>query len=108
MLPSGRVAVVGGFGADGATRKDGQAFDPAKRTWESLPEMAGARGNPAAEPVAGGMIVSGALTAELFDEESGRWLALPHPMAQRRGATQLVCLPASALRAAAAGADAGR
>jgi hypothetical protein len=46
-------------------------------------------------------------TAELFDEESERWLRLPHPMAQPRGATQLVSLPASALQAAAAAAGAG-
>ena len=36
MLPSGRVAVVGGFGADGESRKDCEAFDPVKRTWEAL------------------------------------------------------------------------
>ena len=48
--------------------------------------------------------VGGRAKVDLFDEERGRWLALPHPMAQPRGATQLVSLPASALQAAAVGA----
>jgi N-acetylneuraminic acid mutarotase len=107
VLPSGRVAVMSGCWADGEERKDGEAFDPVKRTWEPLPEMCGARGSPAAEPVAGGMIVSGRDEAELFDEETGQWLKLPHPMAQPLGIAQLVSLPASALQAAAAAAGAG-
>ena len=72
-------------------------FDPVRRTWEAMPEMAVARGNAA---VAGGMVVAGWETAGLLDEESGRWLTLPHPMAQRRFTTNLVSLPASALKAA--------
>ena len=92
---------MGGVGTDGQRQKDGEAFDPAKRTWEPLPEMAEARGIPGAAQVSGGLIVVGEDTAELFDEEGGRWLALPHPMAQPRLATQLVSLPASALQAAA-------
>ena len=36
VLPSGRVAVVGGYGVDGQDRKDCEAFDPVKRTWEAL------------------------------------------------------------------------
>ena len=67
-----------------------------KRTWEALPEIAVAPGNVAAVPVAGGMVVAGSETMDLFDEESGRWLRLPHPMAQPRVTTQLVSLPASA------------
>ena len=82
-------------------------FDPAKVTWEPMPEMAVARANAAAAPVSGGLIVMGKETAELFDEESGQWLALPHPMAQPREYTQLISLPASALQAAAAAAGAG-
>ena len=102
VMPSGRVAVMGGFGADGQPWKDGEAFDPVKQTWEPLPVMAEARENPAAASMPGGMIVVGDETAELFDEESGRWLPLPHPMAAPRLSTQLVSLPASALQAAAA------
>ena len=36
---------------------------------------------------------------ELFDEASGRWLALPHPMAQPRRFACVVSMPASALMA---------
>ena len=97
VLPSGRVAVVGGIGADGVSRKDCEAFDPVKRTWEALPEMAVAIRGPGAAPVAGGMVVAGRLTVELFDEENGQWLTLPHPMARLRDITRLVSLPASAL-----------
>ena len=45
---------------------------------------------------------AGTDAAELFDEESGRWATLPHPMAQPRASAQLVSLPASALLQAAA------
>ena len=103
MLPSGRVAVLGGVGADGHSRKNCEAFDPVKRTWEPLPAMNAERVDPAAEQVAGGMVVVGEETVELFDEESGRWLALPHAMAQPRLSTQLVSLPAPVLLAAEAG-----
>ena len=47
---------------------------------------------------------------ELFDEASGRWFELPHPMAQTRRSVQVVSLPAAAVTAgaaAAAGAAAG-
>ena len=47
---------------------------------------------------------------ELFDEASGRWFELPHPMAEPRGSTRVVSLPAAAMTAgaaAAAGAAAG-
>ena len=98
VLPSGRVAVVGGFGDDKQPRQDCEAFDPVKRTREPLPETAETIGNAAAAPVAGGMIVVGREKVILFDEESGRWLLLPHSMARPRvGATQMVSLPASAL-----------
>ena len=100
VLPSGRVAVVAGFGVDGQDRKDCEAFDAVKRTWELLPEMDEERGNPAAAPVVGGMVVVGREKVGLFDEESGRWLALPHPMAHPRVVTELASLPASALQAA--------
>ena len=55
--------------------------------------------------VAGGLLAVGGVDAyeaappdELFDEASGRWFALPHPMAEpRRLAAVLVSLPAAAL-----------
>lgn len=63
--------------------------------------MAVARWNAAAVPVAGGMVAAGMLKVDLFDEASGRWLPLPHPMAQPRtlSTAQLVSMPASALLA---------
>ena len=36
---------------------------------------------------------------ELFDEESGRWFELPHPMAQPRSVARVVSLPAGAAAA---------
>ena len=107
VLPSGRVAVVGGVGSDGQNRKDGEAFDPAKMTWEPLPEMNEGRADPAAVAVAGGMVVAGKEAVGLFDEESRRWVTLPNPMAVQRFYTQLVSLSESTLQATAAGEAAG-
>ena len=103
MLPSGRVAVMGGLGANGEGRKDCEAFDLVTRTWGPLPEMPVALANMAAAPVAGGMIAVGGGKVELFDEGSGRWLTLPHQTEEPRLITQLVSLQASALQAAGAG-----
>ena len=111
VLSSRQVAVMGGCGVGGETWKECEAFDPAKRTWEPLPEMAEA-GRPVVDrrrvrgrgvaPVPGGMVVMGREAAELFDEEIGRWVTLPHPMGQPRvRGAQLVSLPASALQATA-------
>lgn len=38
-----------------------------------------------------------AVGAELFDEESGRWMVLPHPMALYRHSTCMISVLASAL-----------
>ena len=43
---------------------------------------------------------------ELFDEASGRWFELPHPMAQPRNDAAIVSLPATALALALALAQA--
>ena len=103
VLPSGRVAVVGGAGTDGNTRKDGEVFDPVKREWEPLgPEMARAHGNIGAVAVCGGLVVVRGSSSELYDEESGRWLKLPHTMIEPRHGGGLVSVPAAALAAAAA------
>ena len=64
-----------------------------------------------AVPVAGGLVAIGGTDNahnELYDEESGRWFALPHPMAEPRTTTTAVALPAAALApvATAAGAAA--
>jgi hypothetical protein len=101
VLPSGRVAVVGGQNADGAAHKDGEVFDPVKREWEPLgAETASMHGDPSAVAVSGGLvIVSEDATDrnELYDEESGRWFALPHAMVQSRQAAGLVSVPVAAL-----------
>ena len=50
-----------------------------------------------------------AVPDELFDEASGRWFELPHPMAEPRNEAHVVSLPAAALApptAAAAAANA--
>ena len=43
---------------------------------------------------------------ELFDEASGRWFALPHPMAEPRSECRAISLPAAALAPAAQAAGA--
>jgi hypothetical protein len=104
VLPSGRVAVVGGYGSDYNARRDGEVFDPVARTWQPLPPMAHARAWHGVVAVAGGLLAVGTTVGapnELFDEASGRWFALPHPMAQGRVRCNLVSLPAAAARKAA-------
>jgi hypothetical protein len=102
VLPSGRVAVVGGSGTDGVLRKDGEVFDPVKREWKPLgAEMAHQHGNSSAVAVAGGLLaVGGRVAPELYDEESGRWLTLPHTMVEPRRNAGLVSVSAAALTAA--------
>jgi hypothetical protein len=99
VLPSGRFAVLGGYGTDGKKRTDGEVFDPVRRVWEPLPaDMANARSDFGVEAVAGGLVVSGgdsrddSHAPELYDEESGRWFTLPHTReALRQGS--MVLLP---------------
>jgi N-acetylneuraminic acid mutarotase len=107
VLPSGRVAVVGGSGTDGKTRKDGEVFDPVKCEWEPLgADTAHHHGNISAVAVAGGLLAVGMNSLnpapELYDEGSGRWLTLPHATVEQRGGTGLASVPASALVGAAA------
>jgi hypothetical protein len=103
VLPSGRVAVVGGDGTDGKARKDGEVFDPVKREWEPLGAvMAAKHANISAVAVAGGLLAVGRNPPELYGEESGRWVTLPHAMAGQRKGAGLVSVPAASLVAAAA------
>jgi N-acetylneuraminic acid mutarotase len=106
VLPSGRVAVVGGTGTDGDDRKDGEVFDPVKREWEPLgAEMAYRHVANSAVAVPGGLVVVSVDDGgpnELHDEESGRWFQLPHAMVQPRQGTGLALVPAAALIAAQA------
>jgi hypothetical protein len=90
-----------------------EAFDPTRWGWVPLPSagMLPRRGG-AAVAVAGGIVVAGGdrPEAELFDEASGAWLMLPHPMAARRRGMVFTTLPAASNldgRAMAAGAHLG-
>ena len=103
--------MVGGSRSDYIGLSDGEAFDPEARTWQPLPPMAHARSNHGVVAVPGGLALvavgGGDEPNELFDEASGRWFELPHPMAEPRREVHLVSLPAAALAApAAAGAAA--
>jgi hypothetical protein len=106
VLPSGRVAVVGGKRADDYVRNDGEVFDPVKREWEPLgAEMAHDHINISAVAAAGGMLVVSVDEDddpnELYDEESGRWFRLPHAMVKPRYGAGLASVPAGALVAQA-------
>ena len=81
-------------------------FDPAARTWQPLlSPMAHSRRQHGVVAVAGGLLVVGGAQNdkdapnELYDEESGRWFELPHPMAQPRSVARVVSLPAGAAAA---------
>ena len=104
VLPSGRVAVVGGAGADGLVRTDGEVFDPVKREWEPLgAEMAHAHSNISAVAVVGGVLAMGGvpeIPPELYDEQTRRWLKLPHAMVEPRDGAGLVSVPVAALTVA--------
>ena len=102
VLRSGQVAVVGGYdNNDGyAHLRTGEVFDPEAQTWQPLPPMAHERQLLGVVAVAGGLLAVGGnedVPNELFDEETGRWFELPHPMADPRYSTSLVSLPAAAL-----------
>ena len=53
-----------------------------------------------AAAVAGGLVVGGC--PELYDEESGRWVTLPHAMVEPGRKSGLISVPAAALVAVAA------
>ena len=111
VLPDGRFAVVGGHVDGGDFRVDGEVFDPVARLWEPLGHLPQGgsycrhgRTSYSVVAVAGGMVAVGGDCGEersyneLFDEESDRWLALPHPMVVRCDAqARVVSVPASAL-----------
>ena len=83
LLPSGRAAVLGGYGADRQSRKDGEVFNLRRDNGSRCPaEMAHDHGHiPAVAPVSGGMLVAGGSSGsitELYEEVSGRWCQLPH------------------------------
>eukprot|EP01052_Picozoa_sp_SAG31_P008876 SAG31_NODE_455_length_15433_cov_4.248728_11_plen_328_part_00 len=111
VLPSGRVAVVGGGNNNSRAKNDGEAFDPEAQTWQPLPPMARYRQGHGVVAVAGGLLALGGSTDdgpdELFDEASGRWFELPHPMAEPRKYARVLSLPKKALMVPPPGAAAG-
>ena len=94
--------MVGGRGADAQWRKDGEVYDPMKREWAPLgAELVHEHGSISVMAVAGGLLAVDVDSSELYDEGSGRWLTLPHAIAEPRAGAGLVSLPAAALTAAA-------
>jgi hypothetical protein len=106
VLPSGRVAVVGGVDADNVDRTDGEVYDLVKCEWEPLgAEMAHEHYIASAVAVAGGMLLVSVdeddYTNELYDEGSEGWFQLPHAMVKPRRGAGLAFVPAGALAAQA-------
>jgi hypothetical protein len=96
MLPSGRFAVLGGYGG-GGMGEDAEAFDPVSRAWQPLPPMPRRLADGAAVAVAGGLLVAGGVGdtgAMLFEEESGRWFTLPGQMPAGRNGHGLMTISA--------------
>lgn len=95
VLPSGRVAVVGGCHGHNYPRSvevlDLRAAGAA-RAWQLLPLMADKRVFPGVVSVAGGMLVVGWPSVALYDEEKERWFQLPHQMVEPRAHTAVVSL----------------
>eukprot|EP01047_Picozoa_sp_COSAG01_P019959 COSAG01_NODE_1125_length_11596_cov_8.205532_2_plen_542_part_00 len=101
VLPSGRVAVVGGChgqsGNDAHNHHRSVEFldlraAGAARAWQLLPLMADKRVFPGVVSVAGGMLVVGWPSAALYDEDQERWFQLPHQMVEPRAHTAVVSL----------------
>eukprot|EP01047_Picozoa_sp_COSAG01_P052523 COSAG01_NODE_5531_length_4203_cov_8.341618_2_plen_521_part_00 len=108
VLPDGRFAVVGGTNDDGSQR-DGEVYDCARNEWTPLPAPFGMVGGhrycAALVPVAGGMLILGGYAddgsmaeGELWDEESQRWLEVPHGMDTSRSFAAAMLVPVGALR----------
>lgn len=88
-LPSGRVLAVGGEGAGRVPLDSAEIFDPATDTWQAAAPMAVARANAAVSALPDGtVLVAGGSTrgasgmqptasAEIFDEFTSAWTAVP-------------------------------
>eukprot|EP01047_Picozoa_sp_COSAG01_P018774 COSAG01_NODE_1024_length_12058_cov_91.598211_5_plen_512_part_00 len=111
VLQDGRFVVVGGCGVldDGEISRwhDGEVYDCVRNEWTPLPALngmvGGGRDDAALVPVAGGMLILGgqhddrSVEAELWDEESRRWLKLPHGMGTRCTWATAVSVPGGML-----------
>ena len=65
-------------------------------------EMANESFDRSTVAVAGGLLAVGVTRPELYEEETGRWIALPQTMIAKRQGVGLVSVPAAALAATVA------
>jgi hypothetical protein len=83
VLSDGRFAIIGGMTSSGVTSSCEALSLGDDGEWNALPPMRDSRSSIACAAVAGCIIVTGAgeaphgRSAEVFDEELGRWLRLP-------------------------------
>jgi hypothetical protein len=81
VLSDGRFAVIGGMTNSGFTSSCEALTFGVEEDWEPLSPMHDARSGFACAAVAGCIIIAGGAphgrSAEVFDEELGRWLRLP-------------------------------
>jgi large repetitive protein len=97
-MVDGKIYVVGGMDADGASLASVEVFDPATSGWTSAPPMTTRRDNPGSAVLDGdlyvfggrtrnadGTTVDGALsTVEMFDPGTGTWVErTPMPTGRR-------------------------
>eukprot|EP01047_Picozoa_sp_COSAG01_P032731 COSAG01_NODE_2379_length_7794_cov_7.414295_3_plen_507_part_00 len=109
VLPDGRFVVVSGS-MRGGRHRDGELYDCVRNEWTPLPApigmVGGGRLDAALVPVAGGMLMLGgdvddeSAEGELWDEESRRWLKLPHGMDTPCRFAAAASVPVGALRKA--------
>jgi hypothetical protein len=89
VLSDGRFAVIGGMTNSGHTSSCEVLSFGDDRDWEPLPPMHDSRSFFACAAVAGCIVVAGGSpycrSAEVFDEELGRWLRLPCEFALAHG-----------------------
>jgi N-acetylneuraminic acid mutarotase len=76
-----RIAVVGGFLADGATTARADLYDPAADTWARAPDLPAAVNHAAAATLAGRAVIAGGYAAGhasrgVFALDRARWRAL--------------------------------
>jgi hypothetical protein len=112
VLPSGRIAVVGGRD-DHHAHNDAELLDLQARTWTMVAQVLPGVGNracPGVVSIAGGMLVVGTGIRRnsgndtllqspnaLFDEETEQWFQLPHPMVEPRATTCVVSVASQIL-----------
>jgi hypothetical protein len=94
VMSDGRFAVLGGRNPGGGATPSCEVLVTSDGTerWESLPPMHDSRAYFACEAVAGCIIVAGGAgrrSAEVYDEERGRWLRLPNDLPSGDGLSNM-------------------